>query len=107
MYSPADVAQVGGHVGEDPALTHQRRRRGLRLPDDLVHLGRRAVDGAPLADQLRVGLSLTPGGCQIGYMDRTGCHQLALSTHTPYSGCCIPGCQIGYMDHTGCQQLVF
>jgi hypothetical protein len=26
-----------------------------------------------------VGLSLTPGGCQIGYMDHTGCHQRVLT----------------------------
>jgi hypothetical protein len=24
----------------------------------------------------QVGLSLTPGGCQIGYMDHARCHQL-------------------------------
>jgi hypothetical protein len=33
--------------------------------------------GADPEKESRVGLSLTPG-CQIGYMDHTGCHQLVL-----------------------------
>jgi hypothetical protein len=38
-------------------------------------------------------VALTPGGCQIGYME--GC------THSR------GGCQIGYMDNIGCHQLMF
>ena len=33
---------------------------------------------------LELGLSLTPGGCQISYMESTGCHQLVSSIN-----CCF------------------
>jgi hypothetical protein len=35
-------------------------------------------------------------GCQIGYMDHTGCHLTIRPTRVA-----TPGCQICYMDHTG------
>jgi hypothetical protein len=62
----------------------------------------------PRAPRRCLGLPLTPGGRQIGYMDHTGCHQLVLGCHHMVfltirpTGVVTPGsCQIGYMDHTG------
>jgi hypothetical protein len=51
------------------------------------------------------GLHSTPG-CQLGYMDHTGCHQSVFFAIRP-TKVVTPGCQIGYKEHTGCHQLVF
>jgi hypothetical protein len=51
-----------------------------------------------------VGRVGTLGGCQIGYMDHTGCHQLI---GVLYCGVVYSRLSDGYMDHTGCHQLVF
>jgi hypothetical protein len=44
-------------------------------------------------DARAAGLSLTPGGGQLGNMDHTGCHQSVRPTRVGTPG----GCQIGYM----------
>ena len=54
----------------------------------------------------RHGRVVTPGWCQIGYTDRTGCHQPVLVTIRP-TRVVTPGCQFGYVEHTGCHQLMF
>jgi ABC-type multidrug transport system fused ATPase/permease subunit len=61
------------------------------------------VEFARYEEHAQVGLPL-PGGCQIGYTERTGCHQLGVLT----AGLPTPGgCQIGYTEHTGCHQRCF
>jgi hypothetical protein len=73
-------------------------------------------DGAPVRAQLRPqlmvprpeGRVVTPG-CQIGYMEHTGCHQSASSTMRPTRVVTPPprGCHArGYMDRTACHQLL-
>jgi hypothetical protein len=50
-------------------------------------------------------VALTPG-CQIGYMENTGCHMENTGCHIDHTGCHVDhtGCHV---DHTGCHHLVF
>jgi hypothetical protein len=48
-------------------------------------------DAFKIFEQMFGRVALTPG-CQIGYMEHTGCRQLAV---------------ISCVEHTGCHQLVF
>jgi hypothetical protein len=58
------------------------------------------------ARQKHGGLHALTPGCQIGYLNHTGCHQLNVLTTRP-TRVVTPGCHsIGYMDHTGYHQLV-
>jgi hypothetical protein len=69
------------------------------------HGQRRRAHQPLLAAKLAEHRVVTPG-CQIGYMDHTGCHHLVSSTIRPTRVVTPGGCQIGYMDRTGCHQLL-
>ena len=80
--------------GEDRDTSSCAGRPGLNLKGELLDDGAKRIkdkaedccqDCADLPECnvwvfCEVGDSLTPGGCQIGYVDHPGCHQL----HRPY-----------------------
>jgi hypothetical protein len=66
-----------------------RRRGGERDSPPLAHPHARRPQRHLHRNLGLVGLSLTPG-CQIGYVDNTGCHQLVFFTMRP-TGLSLPG----------------
>jgi hypothetical protein len=89
---------VGAELAPE-RFRHLLAAQRLRAEDE--RLGHAARDGG--VQQHGVGLSLTPGGCQNGYMDHTGCViNPCFFTIRPTRVVTPGGCQIGYMDHTGC-----
>ena len=92
LLSEGHVAARAREAPPDPATARAekvgrfKREKAIRTRLDELDLTRRKR-------RVRGTVALTPG-CQICYMDYTGCHRAV--TH---------GCQIGYIDRAGCHQL--